>query len=211
MDAIEEAVHDGSFHEIILSTLPHHLSHWLHVDLHTASATSASPSPPSSQNQKRDSESPHPPARLSHSPIGRWRCSRAQTLARVTFVQAATMCLTMAVYGDAPYTNATAVISSPKLSSTEPLSASDRIHRSASARCRTMSRTGCTSTSAAARPAGLSAGDGDRSTVAEASGFVQVAVRCPGLRCRMSHNRHRLSSSGSALATDAAPLPSHER
>ena len=33
MDAIEEAVHDGSFHEIILSTLPHHLSHWLHVDL----------------------------------------------------------------------------------------------------------------------------------------------------------------------------------
>jgi len=33
MDAIEEAVHDGSFHEIILSTLPHHLSHWLYADL----------------------------------------------------------------------------------------------------------------------------------------------------------------------------------
>jgi uncharacterized membrane-anchored protein len=33
MDAIEEALHDGSFHEIIVSTLPHHLSHWLHVDL----------------------------------------------------------------------------------------------------------------------------------------------------------------------------------
>jgi len=33
MDAIEEALHNGSFHEIILSTLPHPLSHWLHVDL----------------------------------------------------------------------------------------------------------------------------------------------------------------------------------
>jgi uncharacterized membrane-anchored protein len=33
MDAIEEALHGGSFHEIILSTLPHDLSHWLHVDL----------------------------------------------------------------------------------------------------------------------------------------------------------------------------------
>ena len=33
MDAIEEALHAGGFHEIIVSTLPHHLSHWLHVDL----------------------------------------------------------------------------------------------------------------------------------------------------------------------------------
>jgi uncharacterized membrane-anchored protein len=33
MDAIEETLHNGSFHEIILSTLPHDLSHWLHVDL----------------------------------------------------------------------------------------------------------------------------------------------------------------------------------
>jgi uncharacterized membrane-anchored protein len=33
MDAIEETLHNGGFHEIILSTLPHHLSHWLHVDL----------------------------------------------------------------------------------------------------------------------------------------------------------------------------------
>jgi len=33
MDAVEEALGGGSFHEIILSTLPHHLSHWLHVDL----------------------------------------------------------------------------------------------------------------------------------------------------------------------------------
>ena len=33
MDAIEEAIHDGGFHEIILSTLPHTVSRWLHVDL----------------------------------------------------------------------------------------------------------------------------------------------------------------------------------
>jgi hypothetical protein len=33
MDAIEEALHDGDFHEIILSTLPHSVSRWLHVDL----------------------------------------------------------------------------------------------------------------------------------------------------------------------------------
>jgi hypothetical protein len=33
MDAIEEALHDGEFDEIILSTLPHRVSHWLHIDL----------------------------------------------------------------------------------------------------------------------------------------------------------------------------------
>src|SRR5207253_11138654 len=33
MDAIEEALHDGDFHEIILSTLPGRVSHWLHADL----------------------------------------------------------------------------------------------------------------------------------------------------------------------------------
>ena len=33
MDAIEEALHDGDFHEIILSTLPRHVSRWLHADL----------------------------------------------------------------------------------------------------------------------------------------------------------------------------------
>ncbi len=33
MDAIEDALHDGDFHEIILSTLPHSVSRWLHVDL----------------------------------------------------------------------------------------------------------------------------------------------------------------------------------
>jgi hypothetical protein len=33
MDAIEEALHDGEFHEIILSTLPHSVSTWLHLDL----------------------------------------------------------------------------------------------------------------------------------------------------------------------------------
>ena len=33
MDAIEETLHDGDFHEIILSTLPHSTSRWLHVDL----------------------------------------------------------------------------------------------------------------------------------------------------------------------------------
>ena len=33
MDAIEEALHDGEFHEIILSTLPHSVSQWLHADL----------------------------------------------------------------------------------------------------------------------------------------------------------------------------------
>jgi len=35
MDAIEEAVQDGEFHEIILSTLPRSVSRWLHVDLPT--------------------------------------------------------------------------------------------------------------------------------------------------------------------------------
>jgi uncharacterized membrane-anchored protein len=33
MDAIEEALHDGEFHEIVLSTLPHSVTQWLHVDL----------------------------------------------------------------------------------------------------------------------------------------------------------------------------------
>jgi uncharacterized membrane-anchored protein len=33
MDAIEELLREGSFHEIILSTLPHSVSRWLHVDL----------------------------------------------------------------------------------------------------------------------------------------------------------------------------------
>jgi len=33
LDAIEEAVHDGDFHEIIISTLPKHISHWLHSNL----------------------------------------------------------------------------------------------------------------------------------------------------------------------------------
>ena len=33
MDAIEEALRDGDFHEIILSTLPRSVSRWLHVDL----------------------------------------------------------------------------------------------------------------------------------------------------------------------------------
>ena len=33
MDAIEETLNEGDFHEIILSTLPRSVSHWLHVDL----------------------------------------------------------------------------------------------------------------------------------------------------------------------------------
>jgi hypothetical protein len=33
MDAIEETLRDGEFDEIILSTLPRHVSRWLHVDL----------------------------------------------------------------------------------------------------------------------------------------------------------------------------------
>ncbi len=33
LDAIEEIVHDGEFHEIIISTLPRHVSRWLHTDL----------------------------------------------------------------------------------------------------------------------------------------------------------------------------------
>jgi hypothetical protein len=33
MDAIEEALRDGDFDEIILSTLPHSVSRWLHIDL----------------------------------------------------------------------------------------------------------------------------------------------------------------------------------
>ena len=33
MDAIEEALREGDFHEIILSATPHSISRWLHVDL----------------------------------------------------------------------------------------------------------------------------------------------------------------------------------
>jgi hypothetical protein len=33
MDAIEEALHNGDFDEIILSTLPRGVSRWLHLDL----------------------------------------------------------------------------------------------------------------------------------------------------------------------------------
>jgi uncharacterized membrane-anchored protein len=33
LDAIEEIVHDGEFHEIIISTLPHHISRWLRANL----------------------------------------------------------------------------------------------------------------------------------------------------------------------------------
>jgi hypothetical protein len=33
MDAIEEALHDGDFHEVIISTLPRHVSRWLHAEL----------------------------------------------------------------------------------------------------------------------------------------------------------------------------------
>jgi hypothetical protein len=33
MDAIEEALREGDFHEVIVSTLPHGISHWLHTDL----------------------------------------------------------------------------------------------------------------------------------------------------------------------------------
>ena len=32
-DAVEEALHDGEFHEVIVSTLPRQLSRWLHADL----------------------------------------------------------------------------------------------------------------------------------------------------------------------------------
>ena len=33
MDAIEETLRGGDFHEIVLSTLPRSVSRWLHVDL----------------------------------------------------------------------------------------------------------------------------------------------------------------------------------
>ena len=33
MDAIEEALHDGAFDEIVISTLPRGVSHWLQLDL----------------------------------------------------------------------------------------------------------------------------------------------------------------------------------
>ena len=33
MDAIEETLHDEDFDEVILSTLPHAVSRWLHIDL----------------------------------------------------------------------------------------------------------------------------------------------------------------------------------
>ena len=35
MDAIEETLREGDFHEVILSTLPHGVSRWLHADLPT--------------------------------------------------------------------------------------------------------------------------------------------------------------------------------
>ena len=43
MDAIEEALHDGDFHEIILSTLPHSVSRWLHSTCPTGSRISGVP------------------------------------------------------------------------------------------------------------------------------------------------------------------------
>ncbi|HZR96602.1 MAG TPA: hypothetical protein VFA56_12970 [Gaiellaceae bacterium] len=33
MDAVEETLRDGEFHEIVVATMPKHVSHWLHVDL----------------------------------------------------------------------------------------------------------------------------------------------------------------------------------
>jgi uncharacterized membrane-anchored protein len=33
MDAVEETLRDGEFHEILVATMPRHVSHWLHVDL----------------------------------------------------------------------------------------------------------------------------------------------------------------------------------
>jgi uncharacterized membrane-anchored protein len=33
MDAVEEKLRDGEFHEILVATMPRHVSHWLHVDL----------------------------------------------------------------------------------------------------------------------------------------------------------------------------------
>jgi hypothetical protein len=33
MDAIEEALRGGDFHEVIVSTLPRGVSHWLHTGL----------------------------------------------------------------------------------------------------------------------------------------------------------------------------------
>jgi hypothetical protein len=33
MDAVEEALHDGDYDEIIVSTLPRAVSRWLHIDL----------------------------------------------------------------------------------------------------------------------------------------------------------------------------------
>jgi len=33
MDAVEETLRDGDFHEIMVATMPRHVSHWLHMDL----------------------------------------------------------------------------------------------------------------------------------------------------------------------------------
>ena len=33
MDAVEEALRDGDFHEIVVATMPRSVSHWLHIDL----------------------------------------------------------------------------------------------------------------------------------------------------------------------------------
>jgi hypothetical protein len=46
MDAIEETLRDGDFHEVIVSTLPHHISQWLHTDLPSRTARPGISRPP---------------------------------------------------------------------------------------------------------------------------------------------------------------------
>jgi uncharacterized membrane-anchored protein len=60
MDAIEEALHDGEFHEVILSTLPKHVSNWLRSDLPSRIARLGIPVTTVTAPQREgDSRDPH--------------------------------------------------------------------------------------------------------------------------------------------------------
>ena len=61
MDVIEEALHDGDFHEILLSTLPHRVSHWLHADLPQRVAHLGLPVTTVVAREQAAVESPQPP------------------------------------------------------------------------------------------------------------------------------------------------------
>ena len=73
MDAVEEALRDGDFHEVILSTLPHSISRWLHADLPRRSHTSvcrsrrSSPRAPARDHRRRRDQLKHHPGQAGFS------------------------------------------------------------------------------------------------------------------------------------------------